>query len=300
MPIVLAGMAATAFGVSDFLGGTAARRVPSVIVAMLAQLSGVVLLVPVLVLLPAPALPASLGWGAVAGLAGGVGVPLLYRALAQGPMNVVAPLTALTSAGVPVVAGALLGERPSALAWVGVVLALVAGVVVGMSVHTGPALDSAGGAPVGQGGRSPRGSWGIPLALFAGLCFGGFFALLAQASPDAGLWPVVSARVIGSVVAGVVLLAVLLGAGFPRGADPSARARGWRLAALGGGLDALANSLYLLAAHRGQLVVVGAVVALYPASTVLLARLRHGERIQPVQCVGLALAVPALVLVSGG
>ena len=118
MPIVLAGMAATVFGVSDFMGGTAARRVPSAVVAMLAQLAGLLALGLILVVLPATVLPSALGWGLLAGLAGGIGVPLLYRGLAVGPMNVVAPLTALTSAAVPVVTGALLGERPSVQAWV--------------------------------------------------------------------------------------------------------------------------------------------------------------------------------------
>ncbi|MDT7630754.1 MAG: hypothetical protein QOI50_2684, partial [Pseudonocardiales bacterium] len=136
MPIVLAGMAATVFGVSDFMGGTAARRVPSAVVAMLAQLAGLLALGLILVVLPATVLPSALGWGLLAGLAGGIGVPLLYRGLAVGPMNVVAPLTALTSAAVPVITGAVLGERPSVQAWVGIALALIAGVVVGMSLDS--------------------------------------------------------------------------------------------------------------------------------------------------------------------
>lgn len=299
MPIVLAGMAATTFGVADFLGGTAARRVPAAVVAMLAQLSGMLLLLALLVLLPATAQPTSLGWGALAGLAGGVGVPLLYRALAVGPMNVVAPLTALTSAGVPVLVGALLGERPSVLAWVGIALAVTAGVVVGVSVQAPDSLtelDTDATAAEGGGDRRVGALRGVLLALFSGLCFGGFFALIAQASPEAGLWPVVTARVAGSLVAGAALLWMLRAGGVTL----SPGGRGWRLAAFGGALDALANAFFLLATQHGQLAVVGAIVALYPASTVLLARVLHGERIGRVQCVGLALAVPALVLVSGG
>lgn len=310
MPIVLAGMAATVFGVSDFLGGTAARRVPSAVVAMLAQLAGLVALCLLMFAIPAVVLPSALGWGLLAGLAGGVGVPVLYRGLAEGPMNVVAPLTALTSAAVPVVTGALLGERPSVQAWVGIGLAVLAGVVVGVSFE--PREPAAEGRPQGSPLR------GVLMALFAGLCFGGFFVLLAQADPVAGLWPVTAAKVAGSLVAGVALLAALRAGGLgtgefgvnnagvggvggaPLGGTVLLAGTGWRLAALGGVLDAGANALYLLAAHHGQLAVVGAVVALYPASTVLLARLLHGERMGVVQRVGLALAVPALVLVSGG
>ncbi|MCU1651099.1 MAG: protein of unknown function transrane [Pseudonocardia sp.] len=353
MPIVLAGMAATVFGVSDFMGGTAARRVPSAVVAMLAQLAGLLALGLILVVLPATVLPSALGWGLLAGLAGGIGVPLLYRGLAVGPMNVVAPLTALTSAAVPVITGALLGERPSVQAWVGIALALIAGVVVGMSLDSkgtggsaGTTDGSAGSDGTGGALGADRGAdrdarrralRGVAIALFSGLCFGGFFVLLAQADPVAGLWPVATAKVAGSLVAGVALLGALRSGGLAVGrlggvgvggvgagaggvgVDPASgvgefgiqaggsngggvllAGHGWRLAALGGVLDALANALYLLAAHHGQLAVVGSVVALYPASTVLLARLMHGERIGRVQRIGLALAVPALVLVSGG
>ncbi|WP_028924380.1 EamA family transporter [Pseudonocardia acaciae] len=285
MPILLAGVAAATFGVADFLGGTAARRVSSAVVATLAQVAGLVMLLAVvLVVLPATPLTAALVWGALAGTAGGIGVPMLYKALAAGPMNVVAPLAALTSAVVPVLVGTLLGDRPSALAWVGIALAVIAGTVVGAAT---------------PGSREPsagvRGTVrGAALALLAGACFGGFFTLLAQAPAGAGLWPVTVARLTGTLVAAVVLVAAL------REGGPRWSGTGWRLAVLCGVLDAGANALYLLAAQRGQLAVVGAIVALYPASTVLLARLLHGERIGPLQRVGLALAVPALVLVGAG
>ena len=343
VPIVLAGMAATVFGVADFLGGTASRRVPPLTVAMLAQVAGLVGLLLLMLVMPAAALPGALLWGLLAGLSGGVGVPVLYRALARGPMNVVAPLAALTSAAVPVLVGTLLGDRPSTWAWVGIVLAVVAGVVVGVSFEPTRAIDDGAAAdgaadcapartqppyvahkvgPVcegqslctspgdGRGGGGRGALRSAALSLFAGLCFGGFFVLIAQAAPAAGLWPVVAAKVGGSLVAVVVLFGaarvVAAGAGkAPAPAEASGLRRaltgvGWRLAVLGGVLDALANVFYLLATQHGQLAVVGAVVGLYPASTVLLARLMHGERIGGVQWAGLALAVPALALVGAG
>jgi len=305
VPIVLAGVAASTWGMADYLGGTAARRAPSVVVAMLAQLAGIVSLAPLVLLVPGQVLPSALGWGLAAGVVGGIGVPLMYRGLAEGPMNVVAPLTALTSAAVPVVVGTLFGERPAPLVWVGIALAVVAGVLVGVTM--GPAHPvGAGpkGEAAGPGGRAAR---GVLLALFAGLCFGGFFVLLAQAPSAAALWPVLAAKVSGSLVAGVAVLAVLRSGGLlpaadvgPATAGASPGGRGWRLAMISGTLDALANACYLLAVHRGSLVVVGAVVALYPASTVLLARVLDGERLGFVQRIGLTLAVPALLLVSVG
>ncbi|MBO0851461.1 MAG: EamA family transporter [Pseudonocardia sp.] len=317
MPIVLAGVAAATFGVADFLGGSAARRVPSAMVATLAQVAGLVMLLAVvLVALPATPLVVPLAWGALAGTAGGIGVPVLYRALAAGPMNVVAPLAALTSAVVPVLTGTLLGERPSAPAWVGIALAVAAGTAVGSAAERDPRgsdrnrVRSAHRAPPATEPRTPESSptdapgrraWrGATLALFAGVCFGGFFTLLAQAPAGAGLWPVTVARLTGSLVAAGVLVAAVRSGGLRGEGGFRWRGVGWRLAVVCGLLDAAANALYLLAVQGGQLAVVGAVVALYPASTVLLARLLHRERIAPLQCVGLALAVPALTLVGAG
>jgi drug/metabolite transporter (DMT)-like permease len=289
VPIVLAGLAAATFGVADFLGGTAARRASSILVAALAQAVGMVGMLALAALLPAAALPAALGWGLAAGVAGGIGVPLLYRGLARGPMNIVAPLAGLVSSAVPVLVGVLLGERPSAAAWFGIALAVLAGALVGAS------SGSAGEGPdATRPGR--RVAAGVALALLAGLGFGGFYVFLAQAAPAAGLWPVAAAKVSGTAVAGAVLVV----AGTMRGGDRARVGRAWWVAAGGGVLDAAANAMYLLAVQHGALSVVGAIVALYPASTVLLARLRYGERLAPVQRVGLALAVPALLLVGAG
>jgi drug/metabolite transporter (DMT)-like permease len=302
--IMLAGIAAGTWGVADFMGGTAARRTPSSVVAMLAQMAGIVVLAAGVLLVPGQALPGAVGWGLVAGVAGGLGLPLMYRGLAEGPMNVVAPLTALTSASVPVVVGALLGERPRALVWVGVGLAVVAGVLVGVTVGPAHPVGGADEEPASRGWSlpNPRSMRGVGLALLSGLCFGGFFALLAQGAPAAGLWPVLAAKVSGSLIAGLAVLVALRSGGLLAGggAGSGVSGRGWWIAVGSGVLDASANAVYLLAAHRGALVVVGAVVALYPASTVLLARVLDGERLGPVQRIGLALAVPALVLVSVG
>lgn len=309
MAIILACCAATIFGVADFVGGTASRRMHPLLVTLLAQLAGVAALVVLALTLGGSSgtwHSNSLLWGVLAGVAGGIGMPMLYRALAIGPMNVVAPLVALTSAIVPVFFGLLLGERPSALAWVGIVLAVVAGTVVGMS--GAPADDGVAlGAPVGEplGAAPARPMTGVVLGLLSGFCFGGFYVLLARTDPVAGLWPVVSARGAGSVLAGVVLvIALRLATSRSQGAEPTTEPAnlgwaGWRPAALAGVLDASANGLYLLAAQRGQLAVVGSIMGLYPASTVLLARYLHGERIGPTQRVGLLLAVPAVVLIGG-
>jgi drug/metabolite transporter (DMT)-like permease len=294
-------MAATVFGVADFLGGTAARRLNPILVTVLAQLAGFgALLAIALLAFSAHWLPGALLWGLLAGVAGGLGLPMLYRSLAIGPMNVVAPLTALTSSVVPVLVGVLFGERPSPLAWLGIGLAVIAGAVVGMS--SAPAADDAELLDDAANGDAANGdaAKGVLFAVLSGFCFGGFYVLLSLADPRAGIWPVTAARFAGCLVAGGVLLLALRGGLGTESIAGTLSWVGWRLAAIGGVLDASANALYLLAVQRGSLAVVGSIMGLYPASTVLLARYLHGERIGPMQRFGLLLAVPAMVLVGGG
>jgi uncharacterized membrane protein len=130
----------------------------------------------------------------------------------------------------------------------------------------------------------------IGLALTAGALFGVFFALLGQAGPAAGMWPVLALR-LSSIAFGVALA---VGTGVRLRIGP--RVLGWAAAA--GLLDSAANALYLAAAARGHLSVVAAIAALYPASTVLLALAVDRERLRPVQLAGLGFAAGALVLAS--
>jgi drug/metabolite transporter (DMT)-like permease len=276
MAAVFALSAAVAYGVGDFLGGVASRRVPPTAVVLWSHVVGLALL---LVLAPfaggdltAPAL----AFGAAAGLLGGVGIALFYRALAVGSMSVVAPVAALLSAAVPVLAGLGGGERPSGAALAGIALAL--GAIVLVSRET---PDVA---------RHPRRSQALALAVAAGVGFGLFFVAIDHAGDGVGLWSLVGAR-----LASVTMFA---GLGAAR-VTSAARPRGAGGAALGAGvLDVVANALYLLALGHGLLSVVSVLTALYPASTVLLARYLLGERLSPVQRTGLGLAGAAAVLIA--
>jgi uncharacterized membrane protein len=127
----LALCSAALYGAADFLGGLGARRTNTIAVVAVSQLVGLMLLAVMLVWLP-DAAPRNrdLFWGGAAGLAGGIGVVLLYRALAVGKMAVVAPTTAVCAVAIPVTAAMLLGERPSAGRLVGMGLAIVAIVLV--------------------------------------------------------------------------------------------------------------------------------------------------------------------------
>jgi len=277
MAALLALASAATYGAADFLGGLSSRRAPAVAVTLVSQAAGLAVLLAVVAVLGGSPTRADLAWGAAAGLAGGVGLLLLYRGLAGGTMSVVAPITAVCAAAVPVAAGLAMGERPSAPALGGVVVALLAIVLV--SREEAPA-----GAPRGPVAASVR------TALLAGVAFGLFFVLLERTGEGAGLWPLVSAR-FGSIA----LLAAIGRAAREPLAVPRA-ALGGVLAA--GILDMTANVLYLLAVREGLLSLVAVLSSLYPASTVLLATVILRERLHPVQRTGLAAAAAAVALIA--
>ncbi|WP_262287477.1 DMT family transporter [Micromonospora sp. MA102] len=274
-PIVLAAVSAVAFGTADFSGGKASRHADPVAVTVVSQLLSVPLLLALVLIVPGTPGPLDLAWGLLAGVAGAAGVMLLYKALAGGMMAVVAPITAITAAVVPIVAGLVTAHSPGAVALAGAGLAVVAIALVSL----------------GEGGATGRVSRRlIGMALSAGLLFGIFFALLGQADEGAGMWPVAAVRV-SSIAFG---LALAVRTGVRLRLPP----RVLRWAAAAGLLDSAANALFLAAAGRGHLSVVAAIAALYPASTVLLALAVDRERLRPVQLAGLGFAAGALVLAS--
>lgn len=273
-------LAAAIYGAADFLGGIATRRATMVGAVLTTQGAGLVFLLAATPLLPdAHVTRHDLVFGALAGLTGSTGVALLYLALAIGPMSVVAPVTAVCAAIVPLAIGLALGERPRPLAGLGVVLALAA--VALLSQSDGPTTDD--GAPRVRLGR------GVRVALVSGVAVGLFFACLAQTKADAVLWPLVVSRSVSVTIFLTTALASGRPAGVPRAALPPALACG--------ALDMVANACYLAAARQGQLGLVATLASLYPASTVLLARVVLGERLGRWQQIGVAGAVGAIVLI---
>jgi uncharacterized membrane protein len=276
--VVLALASAAVYGAADFLGGLASRRAAVLGVVALSQLSGLLALLVLLFWLGGDAGAADLGWGAAAGVAGAAGLVVFFRTLARGVMSVVAPVTAVTAAAVPVGIGLLDGDRVRPWAAVGIALALVAVLLVSAE-HGLAELTRARSAGLGS-------------ALVAGTAFGCFFVLLDRTSEDAGLAPLVPAR-----LASVVLVLVIAGLG--RQSLRTGRTALPLIAASGVG-DMTANALFLLATQAGgQLAIVGVLASLYPVSTVVLAQLVLRERLVPAQFGGLLLAVAAVVLITG-
>ncbi|MFD4958991.1 EamA family transporter [Microbacterium sp. NPDC058389] len=306
----LALIGALVYGSADFLGGLAARRLRSIVVTAVAALSGLVALVVAQPLLGGEWTGADLAWGVLGGVVSVVAIALLYASLAVGPMSILSPLTAVVSAIAPMLWGLLVnGEALAPLGYAGLALALVAVVLVGFI----------------PGERIVRPTVrGLVMALGAGLAIGAFLIIVDQTSDDSGLAPLVASRatsgVITVAVVGAIALAALrrgrparsvLGvAGPPLGAMPSGHAdlehattgsiaaapsaaRAWWLAAVCGVADAAANALMLLALREGDLSIVSALTALYPAGTILLAAVVLRERVAAVQWTGLGLALLA-------
>lgn len=268
------------WGTADFLGGIAAKRAAAPVVACFSGLAALAVLFLGMPALPGTPAAADLGWGAAAGICGALGATLLYRTLAMGPMSLASPVFSLIGLCVPVLFGLAAGERPSALAWVGVGLAVVAI----------PLLTITGEGP----GHYPRAHVRRTLlwSIVTGLVIGWFLVFVARIGEGAGLLPLVVARSAAMGILGGWILS--------RG-GPLLPPREARPMALGAGaLDSAANVAFLLAVHRAPLALISALVSLAPAATVVAARLALGERWTVAQGTGLLVALAAGVCISVG
>jgi drug/metabolite transporter (DMT)-like permease len=279
--LLLSLTAAVSYGVSDFVGGLAARRARTLTVVLVAFPLGVLGLGLMLPFVGGTLSTAALVLGAVVGVLSGLGVLWFYAALAAGPMSVVSPLTALLVAGLPLLAGVAMGERPGPVAVVGAGLALVAVVMVSREEPT--TVDET------PAGLTVRTLW---LTVGSGLAYAATFVLLDRVPDDSGVWPLFVGRVVASVLVVVACLAAA-----------SLRLPGGvalRLAVAAGLLDVVANVAFLYGLRAGLLSLVSVLTSLYPAATVLLARIVLGERPGRVQRAGLALAAAAVTLIAIG
>jgi drug/metabolite transporter (DMT)-like permease len=279
MPILLALLSGVSFGAGDFLGGIATRRegsAPAVVVA--AHILSLGFLALAVWWFPRDAAPADYLWGALAGLAGAVGLMLLYRGLAIGTMSIVAPITAVGAAVVPVMYGLSTGDAPDPLSLAGALVALV-----------GVWLVSVGEA---GGGGARRMHAGLGEAIASGIAFGLFFILISNTSEDTGMIPLVAARLASICVLGGIVLAL-------RGTLRLQRHTILPMAGAGV-LDITANALFLVAARAGNLPIAAVLSSLYPATTVLLAWGFLREPIAGRRGVGLIIVGAGVALIAAG
>ena len=286
MPALLALVSAMVWGVADFVGGLASRRSTPLQTLVLTTPAGLVLVVPLALLVGGDPRGSALP-GVGSALFGSMGILLLYAALTIGPMGIVSPGAAVIGAAIPVVVGLLQGDRPGTAAYVGMVLAVVAIVTVGLEPQ----------APTDDSRHQKVSTKALLLAIASGIGIGGFMAVISQAPDDSGLWSVVWARGTSTVI-----IAVLGGVVALRSRTPYlAPGRSIRVQALSAGvLDVGANALYVLALQIGLLSVVSVLGSLYPAATVLLARFVLAERLHLMQKVGMATAILAAALLALG
>jgi drug/metabolite transporter (DMT)-like permease len=279
MSIVLAVFAACAFGTGDFLGGFASRRLKPTIVTTMAQTVGLVTASLAVLVFPGDGPTGhALLWGGIGGIGAGGGTVALYHGLSVGRMSVVATLSGVLVAVLPVLVGLAQGDSLTLMACVGIGVAIPAIVLV--SWHPESNESEAGSGAV----------WG----LLGGCGFALLFISLAQAGTGSGAWPLVS----GQVVSVLVLLPAALRM-LTAGHAEISRSTG--LVILSSGvLAGLASLAFLGAAGEGQLAVVAVLTALYPGITVFWARIVLHEHWNRAQSIGLLAAFAAVVLVSLG
>jgi drug/metabolite transporter (DMT)-like permease len=277
-PVLLSLAASCCWGVADFVGGMQSKRVAIPVVLAIVDGTGLVLVLIVTAAAGEP-LPGgrAVALALVGGVAGVLALGCFYRALSIGTMSIVAPISA-TGVALPVIVGVATGDDLSVLVSAGLAVTVVGVILASREAH-----DDEGRAAVGR--------LSIGLALLAAVGFGSYFVLSDAAADDSVLWFLVLSRVIPVPL----LIAVALWRRMPRPAAGSTLAL-----AVGGTLDCGATALYALANTKGALSIVAVVGSLYPVATVVLARVVLGERIRPVQRLGVAAALAGVAMIAGG
>lgn len=272
-PILFGLLSALTWGAGDFNGGLAARRSNPYGVVAVAHAFSLGLLLGLIAIIKEPIPPlADWLWGGAAGLTGGIGLLLLYRALAEGRMSVAAPVSALLAAAIPVIVGVLQDGNPGALVMLGFLLALAAVWLVsggeGLRIHF-------------EDLRQP---------VIAGIAFGLFFICLQRASQTSLWWPLVAIR--------IVSISSLLGYATLTRQKWLPKRESLVPILLSSVLDTIGNASYAMSARMGRLDVAAVLGSLYPGATVLLAWLFLKENITRVQTVGILLALAAIVILT--
>lgn len=275
MAFILAGVTSLLYGLCDFAGGLASRRAPVLAVTLWANVVGLGIAVLASLihhfLIGATVTLADLAWGAGSGIAGVAALATYFQGMAKGQMAVVAPVSAVTLAVLPLLFGVATGERYGVLSWVGVAVALPA---LWLTVREKKDRQ-----------RPGKGIYGLA----AGLAFTLFLIGLAQTSPDAGLWPLVTMRIGGLGLVAALLAVTKVSTSLPPQARP--------LALLAGG-DILANLTYLLAVRIGPFGLVAVASSFYPVVIALMARIVEKEVLSPSRVLGLTLSMVSLVLIA--
>lgn len=267
-------LSAITWGAGDFTGGFASKKHSEFTVVVISQIISGILLVPTAILFgePFPILVDVL-WGMGGGIFGAIGLLAFYRAMADGQMGLVAPLTAMVTAIIPVLFGIFIDGFPPWLTGVGILVALLAVWLI------------SGGD--GEAKITPQSLW---LPFIGGLGFSLFFVALDRITPGSVFWPLAGARVASVTVLGSI--------GLFRGVLKIPTLRDLPLIGLAGVLDTCGNAFFALAAQAGRIDIAAVLSSLYPASSMLLARYILQERLSFQQLIGVAVALFAIILIA--
>jgi len=280
MALLLAGLSAFLYGIADFSGGYAASKSSTLSVLVFSQCIGIVLTSIAATTLLYSGMPSvrDLYWGILAGITGSIGLFMLYQGIATSIVAIVSPASAVIGALIPVLfAGIILGERLSTVSLTGSIVCLPAIILLTRE---------------GKSGKSEKGliKSALTYGLLSGLGFGVFFISLSRCSPSSGLWPLMAAKIASITVTTLAMFS--LGQPFKIERD------GFVSALIAGIADMSANVLYMLATQSGMLSIVVVVTSLFPAPTIILARIFLNQKIPPVRFVGIVLALIGIGLIS--
>ncbi|MBK8421518.1 DMT family transporter [Candidatus Villigracilis saccharophilus] len=266
-------VSAVTWGAGDFSGGMAVKRTNPYGVVISAHVMSLVLMAALALVFGEPIPPFSDWlWGGAAGLCGGIGLALLYRALATRQMSVAAPVSALVAASLPVFVSAVSDGLPRLVTLAGFGLALTAVWLISGGIGIELKVSH------------------LYLPVIAGLTFGAFFIFLHYGSSTSIFWTLAATRI--TSISGLLVYCLITGEDW----IPTRDSWGW--IALSSVLDAAGNTFYALSARMGRMDVAAVLGSLYPGSTVLLAWFILKERISRVQTVGILIALAAIVLIT--
>jgi drug/metabolite transporter (DMT)-like permease len=265
--------ATCAWGVSDYIGGFASRRANPFLLTTITHASGTALM-SLLALQTHAGFPSrhSVTWAAIAGIFGGVGLAIFYRALAMGNMGLTAPVAAVLGAAIPAIFGIVTEGLPGAIPLAGFVLA-----AAGIWLISRP--ESVAGSPRGVGG-----------AVIAGLGFASYYLSIHQAGNGNVFWLAGISRAVSFVVTG----AIVIGAAQFRPMDRT----GALLAITAGILDSSGTAMFIRASQMGRLDATVVISSLYPVITVLLARFFLKEHFSRWRMMGLVAALAAVPMIA--
>jgi uncharacterized membrane protein len=262
------------WGTSDFLGGVGARRVSAVLFTAIVHISGLVAVAAIALVTHAAFLSgASVVWALISGVVGGSALVLFYRAMASGNMGLVAPVAAVLSAAIPSILAAFVEGFPGRRHVFGFILAMVGVWLISRTE---------------SGTERPK---GLGMAVLSGIGFAGFYMCAHQAGNGSPLWISVVSRCGAFAVTGSI---VLFGRYFRPVPGPVLT-----IAVVAGILDITGSVVFIRAAQIGRMDEAVVLSSLYPAITVVLARIFLREHFSRVRTIGMVAALVAVPMIAG-